>query len=66
MKALMILLGAWPSLALSTPPSWIANYGWVTPKATFEGRLLKVLNSDHDSQYAAHGSTGPVTAERET
>ncbi len=40
----MILLGAWPSLALSTPPSLIAKYGWVTPKATFEGRLLRVLN----------------------
>ncbi len=25
-----------------------------------------IHHSDHDSQYAAHGSTGPVTAERET
>ena len=66
MKALMILLGAWPSLALSTPPSWIANYGWVTPKATFEGRLLKVLNDGIVVTVQDVWSFGEPSADRRT
>ena len=77
MKALMILLGAWPSLAHARSRRVV---GWAMATHLGTQLVLDALDmaltqrrpgvvihhSDHDSQFAAHGSTGPVTAGRET